>query len=75
MKSEDDGRFAARLTPEIISLFLNNEGVSVEYLNGALLITPSLISNEKNYEPAIQLAHAFAQSLGMDTADKKAADD
>ncbi len=45
VSSEDDGRFAAKLTPEIVSLFLNSEGVSVEYLNGALLINPPLISN------------------------------
>jgi len=74
VKSEDDGRLASKLTPEIISIFLNNEGVSVEYLNGALLVTPPLISEEKNYEPAVQLAHAFAQSLGVGIANKKASD-
>lgn len=68
VSSEDDGWFAAKLTPEMVSLFLSNEGVSVEYLNGALLITPSLISNEKNYEPAVQRAHVFAQLLGIETA-------
>ncbi len=74
VSSEDDGRFAAKLTPDIVSLFLHNEGVSVEYLNGALLVTPTLISEEKNYEPAVQLAHAFAYSLGVDIAQKKASD-
>lgn len=74
VKSEDEGIFASKLTQEIISMFLNNEGVSVEYLNGALLVTPPLISEEKNYEPAVQLAHAFALSLGVDTAKKKASD-
>ena len=74
VKSEDDGRFASKLTPEIVSMFLNNEDVSVEYLNGALLVTPTLISEEKNYESAVQLAHAFALSLGVDIAKKKASD-
>lgn len=72
VKSEDDGRFASKLTPEIISMFLNNEGVSVEYLDGALLVTTPLISEEKNYERAVLLAHSFAQSLGVDIAKKKA---
>ena len=70
VSSEDDNRFAAELTPEIVGLFLNNEGVAVEYLSGSLLITPSLISDEKNYEPAVQSAHSFAQLLGMDTAEQ-----
>lgn len=70
VKSEDDGIFASKLTPEIISMFLNNEDASVEYLNGALLVTPPLISEEKNYEPAVQLAHAFAQSLGVNLVNK-----
>ncbi len=73
VKSEDEGRFASKLTPEIVSMFLNNEDVSVEYLNGALLVTPALISEEKNYEPAVQLAHALALSLGVVIA-KKASD-
>lgn len=68
VKSEDDGKFASKLTPEIVSMFLNNEDVSVEYLNGALLVTLTLISEEKNYEPAVQLAHALALSLGVDIA-------
>lgn len=72
VKSEDEGIFASNLTPEIISMFLNNEDVAVEYLNGALLVTPTLISEEKNYEPAVQLAHAFARSLGVDMDKKKA---
>jgi hypothetical protein len=63
VKSEDDGMFASKLTPEIVSMFLNNEGISVEYLDGALLVTPTLISEDKNYESAVQLAHAFALSL------------
>lgn len=74
VKSEDDGRLASKLTPEIISMFLNNEGVSVEFLNGALLVTPPMISEENNYEPAVQLAHAFAQSFGVGIANKKASD-
>ena len=72
VKSEEDGRFASMLTPEIVSMFLNNEGVSVEYLDGALLVTPSLISEEKNYEPAVRFAHAFALSLGVDITSNKA---
>ena len=67
VSSEDDGRFAAILTPKIVRLFLDNEGVSVECLNSALLFSPSLISDEKNYEPAVKLAHAFAHLLGMDS--------
>lgn len=68
VSTEDDGRFAAKLTPEVVSLFIKYDGISVEYLNGALLITPSFISDEKNYEPALQLAHDFALMLGMDTS-------
>jgi hypothetical protein len=74
VKSEDEGMFASKLTPEIISMFLNNEDVTVEYLNGALLVTPTLISEEKNYESAVQLAHAFARSFGVDIDKKKASD-
>lgn len=66
VKSEDDGRFASKMTPEIVGMFLNNEDVSVEYLDGALLVTPTLVSEEKNYESAVQLAHAFALSLGVE---------
>ncbi len=65
VSSEDDGRFASMLTPEIVSFFLNNEGVSAEVHSGTLLITPSLRSDPKNYEPAIQCAHGFAQLVGM----------
>jgi len=70
VKSEDDGRFASNLTPEIVNMLLNNEDVSVEYLDGSLLVTTTLISEEKiseekYYESAVQLAHAFALSLGV----------
>lgn len=70
VSSEDDERFASQMTAQIVSMFLNNGDVSVEYLDGALLVTTRLISEEKNYQPAVQLAHAFAQSLGA----KKASD-
>lgn len=72
--SEDDGRFASELRPKIISLFLSNEGVSVEYLNGALLVISTLTGEEKNYESAVQLAHDFAQSLGVVIAKVRASD-
>ncbi|BCG45619.1 hypothetical protein GEOBRER4_n0376 [Citrifermentans bremense] len=65
ISSEDDGTFAAMLRPEIITFFLHHEGLSVEYQNGALLVTPSLISNEQNYEPAVQRTHTLAQLLGQ----------
>lgn len=72
VSSEDDARFASQLTAEIISMFIKNEEVSVEYLDEALLVMPRMINEEKNYEPAVQLAHAFALSLGMDISKKKA---
>ena len=68
VSSEDDARFASHLTAENVSMFLKHEGISVEYLDGALLVTSPLISEEKNYEPAAQLALAFAQSLGVGIA-------
>lgn len=74
VKSEDYGKLASQLSMEIVSMFLNNEDVSVEYLDGALLVTPTLICEEKNYEPAVQLAHAFAQSFGVDMANDKDSD-
>lgn len=60
-------------------MLLNNEDVSVEYLDGALLVTTALtteekISEEKYYESAVQLAHSFALSLGVDIAISKVAD-
>ena len=72
VSSEDDEKFSSQLMAEIVCLFLHNEGVSVQFLNGALLVILPLISEEKNYEPAVQLAHAFAESFGVDIAKKKA---
>lgn len=63
ISSEDDGSISGMLTPEIVSFFLENEGLSAELQSGALLITPSLTSFEKNYGPAVQRAHALAQLL------------
>lgn len=63
ISSEDEGVLAGMLNPEIIRFFLQNEGLSAELHNGALLVTPSLTSNDENYEPAIQRAHALAQLL------------
>lgn len=71
VSSEDDGRFAAMLTPEIIRFLLDNEGVSVEVLDGDLFVTPSLISDPQNYEPAIERVHAIAQMLGVNIAKQR----
>ncbi|MBJ6802807.1 hypothetical protein [Geomonas propionica] len=65
ISSEDEGTFAAMLRPETVTFFLQHEGMSAEYRDGALLVTPSLISNDQNYEPAVRLAHALAQLLGQ----------
>jgi hypothetical protein len=65
ISSEDDGAFAGMLRPGIITFFLHHGGLSAEYQNGALLVTPSLISNEQNYELAVQRTHALAQLLGQ----------
>ena len=73
VSSDDDGRFVAMLTPEVVRSFLDNEGVSAEYHSGSLLITPSLISKPENFESAVQCAHAFADVLGMNTAKQESA--
>ena len=63
ISSEDEGTFAAMLRPEAATFFLQHEGMSAEYQDGALLVTLSLISNDQDYEPAVQRAHALAQLL------------
>ena len=68
VSSEDDGRFSAMLTPEIIRFFLDNEGVSVEVLGGGLLVTPSFKSDPKNYELAVERVLALVQMLGVNIA-------
>ncbi|MBJ6751502.1 hypothetical protein [Geomonas anaerohicana] len=65
ISSEDEGSFAAMLRPEAVTFFLQHEGMSAEYQDGALLVTPWLVSNDQSYEPAVQLAHALAQLLGQ----------
>ncbi len=63
--SEDEGTFAAMLRPEAATFFLQHEGMSAEYQDGTLLVTPWLVSNDQSYEPAVQLAHALAKLLGQ----------
>ncbi len=63
ISSEDEGTFAAMLRPEAATFFLQHEGMSAEYQDGALLVTLSFISNDQDYEPAVQRAHALAQLL------------
>lgn len=63
ISSEDEGTFAAMLRPEAATFFLQHEGMSAEYQDGALLVTPSLIRNDQDYEPAVQRAHALVQLL------------
>lgn len=63
ISSEDDGKLAALLAPDMMRFLLENEGVSIEVRSGALLVLPSLASKPSNYEPAIQRAYAFAQLL------------
>jgi len=70
VSSEDNERFAAMLTPEIIRFFLDHECISVEVGNNALLCVPGFPLDMYDYEPAIQRAHAIALLLRVSETDQ-----